>query len=57
MINSKTILASILVALALLTAAVLFLDIDVARWLTCSGPFANQQDKTSDVCKRLDKAP
>ncbi|MEG3438178.1 hypothetical protein V0288_13700 [Pannus brasiliensis CCIBt3594] len=57
MMNSKTIIFSILFVLVLFTGIVLILDIDFARWFTCTGPFANPQDKASEVCKRLENAP
>jgi hypothetical protein len=55
--NSKAIILTVIAVLAAFTGIVFVLDIDFARWFTCNGPLANQQDKNSDVCKRLDKIP
>lgn len=55
MTNAKIVILSIIAVLFGFTAIVLIFDIDFMRWLTCSSPIANQQDKNSDVCKRLDR--
>jgi hypothetical protein len=31
--------------------------IDVMRWANCNAPFASPQEKASDVCRNLQKAP
>jgi hypothetical protein len=57
MTNSKAIILAIIAALVAFTGITFVLDIDFARWFTCTGPFANQQDKASDACKRLENIP
>lgn len=57
MVRQKTILLSLIAIIAAFIGMSTIFDIDLVRWFTCSRPFVVSQDRSSDVCKRLDDAP
>ena len=57
MANRKAVVLSFIAFVAVFIGISLIFDIGIVRWFTCASPFAVPQDKTSDVCNRLDHAP
>ncbi|HEY9615201.1 MAG TPA: hypothetical protein V6C64_00065 [Microcoleaceae cyanobacterium] len=41
----------------LFIVVITILGLDFVRWVNCNSPFTPEQDKNSEVCRRLRSAP